>query len=478
MIPSWIVSLVTPVFEQLRRLLRPHSSSALEFVLPPTDMDDDFNKRSAPPPEEHIDLMCIWGIEFYTPSLVDRLEKNLHELHRSNVSTFRSSHHPVHWLRSLRRFRYSGGWTPLGPFAPQNESQADGPQRLPLTPPHVSAVHGHIASLSPSLIAVSMCFVLDESLSAVANASLRENRTSTWEPIENGKGLQDPRSQKQRDFDRIRLELQGGVHEWFEMHLPGVFTVGKAEVPTCQLITAKVARPYRQGDEKAPDWFSYQRIVGFEKGMDSWHLKDADGFVFDVPDNSSHSVFVANESDLPAFANRDQDRTRYETVAHANLSLSSMLRVWAMLPLMEHFTREVATSSVPFDEGPEHTLDVLKRGMVSSIDVAALSNELADEAREKGWLYEDASQFVRDSTFGDVDDDETLAKLLSYRIRNQAVWLREADRAARENALQYGTLLAAAENIRLQRSLKWFTIALFVLGLASIAVTLVAALLL
>ena len=150
-----------------------------------------------------------------------------------------------------------------------------------------------------------------------------------------------------------------------------------------------------------------------------------------------------------------------------------MLRVWAMLPLMEHLTREVATTSVPFDEGPERTLDMLRRGMLSRMDVAALSNELADEAREKRWLYEDASQFVRDPSRG--DDDENLAKLLSYRVRNQAIWLKEADGAARQNAAEYGTLLAAAENIRLQRSLKRYTIALTFLGIAAIAATVVAA---
>ena len=269
MVQSWIASIASLAAEHLHRLLDSFSSSAPEVQEPWSDWDDDLNKRSTPPPEEHIDLMCIWGIEFYTPSLIDDLERNLQELHQSNVSVFRSSHHPVRWLRSLRRFRYSGGWLPLGPFATQSASHTIGSQELPQAPPYVSSVHGHIAALSPSLIAVSMCFVLDESLSDLVNTSLREDRTSTWEPIEGGKGLQDPPAQKGRDFERTRLELQGGVHEWFETHLPGVFTGGKAEVPTCQLITAKVARPYRAGDEGAPDWFSYQRLLGLRK---EWNI--------------------------------------------------------------------------------------------------------------------------------------------------------------------------------------------------------------
>ena len=65
--------------------------------------------------------------------------------------------------------------------------------------------------------------------------------------------------------------------------------------------------------------------------------------------------------------------------------------------------------------------------------------------------------------------------MLDYLIKSQAAWLRETDRSAREHSAQYGTLLAAAENIRLQKSLKRLTWALTVLALLAIAMPVVAA---
>ena len=478
MISSFLASVRSLVSQRLRRLFsRPSDiyDQLDEDVF--RSHDAEMNERSSPPPEEHIDIRCIWGIEFYTPSHLDDLASRLQELGRHNVGPFRTRSDPVLWLHELSRSRYSGGWHPLGPFVENDGSSGSGSakEKALRLPPHVSYVHGYIAALSPSLVSISLCFRLDESLSTMINASLHEDRTTLQVTTDGGKSFQDPHTQKQNDFDKTRLELQEEIREWFEEYLPGVLVAGNVDIPTCELITAKVARPYKQRDTNAPDWWSYQRIVGFEGGMDSWRMETVDGLRFDTPRDSWHSLFVANESDLDALVDDRNGIPREASVGYMDLAMGAMLRAWAILPLMEHLTREVATTSAPSNDGPEQTLEALKKGMLSRMDIAALSNELADEKQQRMLMYMEASsQFTRLLPF-ERDEDDTLAKLLCYRITSQAAWLKVTDGAARESAVQYGALLAAVENIRLQKSVKRLTWALTWLGVAAIVATVVAA---
>lgn len=476
MFSSFVSSLCSRLPEQLRSVVRRPASPSY-----PVDedsfrgLDAEINERSTPPPEEHFDLRCIWGVEFYTPSYIDTLESSLVHLGWGTPVGLHTERDPILWLRGLRRHRYSSSWFSLGPLATEDgPSFLGGTRKVPELPPYVPYAQGHIAALSPSLVAVSLCFALDESLSTKINASLREDRTSFLEARADGYAIRDPRSQKLSNFEETRRELQGSIHEWFGRHLPGVFVSGNVDVPTCELITARVARPYIRGKGEAPKVDSYIRIVGFEESMDSWHTDKMRGLLFDIPRASSHPLFMSKDSDLEAVIRDGYGSPRPGSIAFMDQAVSSMLRAWAVLPLMEHLTREVATMSVPANDAPEQALDVLKRGMLSRIDIAALSSELADESRANRWIHQDASQFVRARPIHE-DRDDTLGKVLDYRIKSQAAWLKETDRSARANSEQYGTLLAAAENIRLQKSLKRLTWALTVLALLAIAMPVVAA---
>ena len=437
---------------------------------PRTGNDQEANSRSTPPPEEHIDLRCIWGFEFYTPSHMKALERSLSNLGWTASNDPGNRGDPIVWLRGLRGHRYGGSILNLGFLTTETpETVFMNTRAIPELPSGIAYAQGRIASITPSLVAIALCFALDDSLPTELNDILRKDRTSFWEPISGGYALHDPRSQKQQDIATLRAELQRQTYAWFKKYLPGVLTTESDELPTCELITATVARPYSFSNPAAPEWDSYQRLIGFEVGPDAWHSQDVHGLVFDNSDDSWHPHLVISESDLLSAVGDDYGPDRSGSVSFLNLDIASMLQVWAIRPLLEHLTKVVAAASTPAGRSPEKVLDLLRRGQLSRMDVAALSNELSDEARESAWVWAQASGFTRTEPIS--GKQRTLMEDLVYFVQRQSVWLKETDRSVRENSTQYGTLLAAVESIRLQKSIWRLTWLLSILAVVAVGMT-------
>lgn len=437
--------------------------------------DDEINKNSSPPPGEHIDVRCIWGIEFYTPSQMDALETNLRNLGWDDTDDPWLGNNPISWLRE-QRHRTSGSAIYLGLLTTAESPPLCAPTHtLSYLPPHVSYAHGWMSSLSPSLVAISLCFTLDEDVSDIINTSLCSDRKTILVPRGYGESIHDPYFQKRDDVARTRSELQGSVRDWFAKHLPGAFSSSSVALPTCELITARIARPYVHGDSSYPGMYSYLRSIGFVTGADSWRADSVAGLVLVLPRDSNHSHIAVNDADLDAALGSGYSQSRTGSVHYLDELMGLFLQSWAVLPLLDSYTTVISANSIPANNDPEHVLGSLEDGQLSRIDVAALSNELSDDSNDSMWILHDAPIFTRTFSLRD-GRDTSLDDDLRFVIRRRARWLKETDRAVRENASQYGTLLAAIENIRLQKSVNRLTRLLTLLGIVGTAAAVLAAL--
>lgn len=135
--------------------------------------------------------------------------------------------------------------------------------------------------------------------------------------------------------------------------------------------------------------------------------------------------------------------------------------------------RDSATFKPAHKHNPIRLLETLGNLISKSADIASVSSALARLADEKSsFLYEvETFKPARPEYF--KENDATLGDVLRENIGARALSLERTDRAVRDLLSQYGAILGARENIKLQRSvgrLTWFMVFLTIaiLGLTAV----------
>ena len=108
------------------------------------------------------------------------------------------------------------------------------------------------------------------------------------------------------------------------------------------------------------------------------------------------------------------------------------------------------------------TLDKLASNLSFSIDTVAVTSELQSFAEPESRVR------LLLSTFEPIEphwypEGYTLAESLCSAIARRASWIQEVDRSLRNQGTQYGAIVGAMENVRLQSHIKRLTILLTVL---------------
>ena len=120
--------------------------------------DHEINERTSLPDGEHVELSCIWGVEFYGPSHVDALTKSLEAL-ASGARQLSFDRDPVAWLRDLSSSRVNQAMLNLGILSTPGSDDILGSPQIDVTLPlEIEYAQAYLYVLSPSLIAVIVCF--------------------------------------------------------------------------------------------------------------------------------------------------------------------------------------------------------------------------------------------------------------------------------------------------------------------------------
>ena len=334
-------------------------------------------------------------------------------------------------------------------------------------PDGVEYCQASIAVITPSLVAVAVCFNFSPKKSRVLEDVLRKDRQPISKKTQRGWEHYLPPSQKSNDVREARKELVALAAAWFSENLPGIFSSGllDSKVPTCELLTFLNAEPIPNKTEDDPVAREYLMTLGVYWGTDSWFVTSRPGLKFNLP----HSVFFGppNHCVLTARQSEVGDAPHYVD----SQMMPGALCESAIFPLLAGYeygmrkVRDLVGSEPRRLKNPAKVLETIVAS--NSIDMTAVIAELASAPKEGLWLFKSTSRL--EPSYPALAEAESLNQLLHAVVRNVGLRAQQADRATNERLTQLGSLLGAVENARLQKRIAMLTWVLLLLGIVSLA---------
>ena len=461
-------------------LMGPHVKQDLEYY---SGDDPEENRNTSPPEGEFIDLKCLWAVEFYTPAHTDSLVNSFTKLGWDKEESTDGSRNPITWIHGLKRYHRGGAWMNLGLLIPNDaERQILGRHREVPLPPNVEYAQAGIHSLSPSLICIVVCFVFKEEPSGILDEALRADYATYATRTRTGWRYHTPTNQKKDAINQIRTDLSQLASKWFSQNLPGLFSSGllEGELPTCELMVTSTAVPFGPPNKSEKRPLGYRWLLGIDHSFGIWEYKGDIDLRLSFPSGGEgnpqyHAILAMKESTLEDYLARVPGIKSVQGFLYRlNLVVPNYLSVWAILPMLEGFTRHIreirdSTAQTPTRRrGSVKTLDILGNHLSYSIDIAAVAAELApglDATRQ----LQGSDGFMPHGE--DSEQGESLGRSLSQTIGDHAKWLLRTDESLRDQLTQYGSLLGALESVRVQKKVGFLTWVLVVFTLATVVMS-------
>ena len=376
------------------------------------------------------------------------------------------------WLSRTRRHG-DGGWKTLGFLvSPGADKDLPGMVRNGPLPDGVEYCQASIAVITPSLVAVAVCFTFTEERSAIFEDVLRKDRRPISKKTERGWEHYLPPSQKGNAIRQAREELVALAAAWFSENLPGIFSSGLmgSDVPTCELLTLRQAEPIPSKTDDDPVAREYLMMLGVYWGTDSWFVSSRPGLKFNLP----HSVFFgpANHCVLTARESEVGDAPHYVD----SQMMPGVLSEAAIFPLLTGYeyrirkVRDLVGSESSRLKNPAKVLETIVAS--DSIDMTAVISELASAPTGGLRLFRSTSRL--EPSYPALAEAESLNQLLHAVVKNVGLRVQQAERATNERLTQLGSLLGAVENARLQKRIAMLTWVLLLVGILSLAALLLA----
>ena len=429
--------------------------------------DPKENAETCPPDDEFIDLCCMWAVEFYTPAHVDKLLAGLRKMEIKNRSGIRPS--PISQIQEWRQRSHSNAWMDLGTIRPlgTDKSLLAGPLTGSFPPP-VQYATGGLFSLTSSLTCIVIGFVFEKDFSTQFDEALRKNRQTYSKPSGRGYTTYSPETQKTNHICQIRTEIAELAARWFRENLPGIFSSGILEgnLPTCEFVTLQKAEPFpiRSKDNTDPSAYHYLSILDMHSTFNAWRSENTPGLKFTDSQTKDrgpryHSILAIKKS--------DSDKS--VLIKHIDRQIQHLLSRWAIFPLLVGYSQHLNAIRDSFRsktrQNSVKTLQTLSHHVSYSVDIAAVTAELISYTQNHSWFGLNLGTFKPCNEKSSGSDDHTLTKGLCSAIEERATWLQKTDQSLRDHLTQYGSLLGAKENVRLQRTIRFLTGIILILTL-------------
>ncbi len=438
--------------------------------------DAENNKETTPPDNEVIDLGCIWAVEFYTPMHMNALLGGAARLGWEKQGLYSLSD-IEEWVNRSRWHPLGSGWHGLGTVHTSGINSLTKKQVHPdaLPPPKMAEVSGQMFSLTSSLACVVMKFIPVENMSTGFDTALRTDRKTYLTKLSDcSRMIHSPESQKASHVRQIRAEAKENIATWFSANLPGLFSSGllEGEIPTCELVTMRQVEPFPNTRSSA----SYLRLLDLDSNINVWSSVELPSLKFSLSLRRPvapkyHSVFAIKTED-----HDDEEITDFKSCSLSradivfvnNVVANGLLGWWAFLPMLEGFGKRLSATLQSPVLKPDSVKDSvtelreLAQHVSYSIETNAIANEvqfLSDNQFPVGQRLDDFVPTLE----GFFPDGFTLENHLCSLIAERAAWIQRIDSSLRAHGTQYGALVGAMENVRLQRQIKYFTIVLTIL---------------
>ncbi len=331
-------------------------------------------------------------------------------------------------------------------------------------------------SITPSLICVVVGFVFEDDLSEEFDMALRTDRhTYTTHDADGSESIHLPEFQKTHHICNIRKRLKGSAATWFKDNIPGLFSDGlpESDMPTCEFVTLRGTEPFPSRTDSEHNVPEYLNLLDMGHNYNVWQSKRIPALKFrpqsamrGMPPN--HSVVAIREKASIDRSNSDYGGQEMQDIlAYVDTTFPSLLSVWGILPLLERYTqhvREVRDSAMLRPTARRNTIDVLETlqcHISNGVDIAAVASELVVGSESRiPFPHFDESFVYWNNRQG---EEQILRKELNDAIGMRSNWLQQTERSIRDHLTQFGTVLGAAENVRVQSRIKYLTWVLVIL---------------
>ena len=384
----------------------------------------------------------------------------------------------MEWVRQNRSCTLGGGWFNLGMITRSGKEYSWYDARTASLPDGVDYAEGAIITLTSSLTCVIIFFVYRNSIAAQFQLATDTPRKTFAEPKGRLFSIHSPRSQKESAVETTRTQARLEAWKWFRRHLPGVFCSESAmpnKFPTSELVTTELAQPFPIKNEY-DGTHGFLDVLGLNHCFETWTQDSTPSlrFATRIRGDSFHAKVAVKVKALQAVAKSHAfGEERSGWLYYADDTLQRTLSRWGLVALLALLQKRVnalrdSTSFRP--EGRKKTLSTLtKLSEVEfrGLDVGAISVELQAFA-EQPWFAADVPDFK--PLDGSGLWGNSFLGGISARVIEEAKWLQRADEQVRRALSQQGNLIAARENIRLQRRVEALTAVTALLTLIAILV--------
>ncbi len=439
------------------------------------------NEETKPPPDEQINLHCVWAVEFYTPRHFDDLQKNLSKLDEALAPSQRREPTLNQWLERSQRHPFSQEWTDLGLLKPPGvRFPTAGRDRTVELPSGVAYAEGSICSVSPRIKYVVIRFVLDPGFSATFHTELSTYRSTeiTYTPY--GASIKSPDLVKRERIDQTRIRLSRNATVWFSQHLPGLFTdrLGTNPIPICEYIKFNTAEPFPERDPQTPPPPRYLRTMGLEHAFIAWRSPSDPRIKFatnristDLPHHHCTVTFTQSPGQGQQKPAEPEDPwTGPDYIV--DKTMENVLPNWAALAMLEQYEERLNTirnEQIHSNTGsrrPVADLEALGRTLTWTADLEGVVDDICEI-----WQREPGYDLIGKPAWRNDAAPSHLSSDLNMMVKERSQRVKTTLQQVRQEILHLRETISISASIRLQRTMKWLAICSVLLAGTGIALT-------
>lgn len=432
--------------------------------------DPEENLQVSPPDNEHVDVLCYWGLEYYTPNHIEKLISSVRRL--GWVDDDRGPNRDVAtWLRQARSRTFSGGWTNVGTLKRAGDQDFWGLTRSAPLPAGVRYGQAYLFDLTPSLTCMAIKFVFDDRTKKSYEAILRTSHATILRPTRNGHTILSPRFRKPEEIAKERERLARSVSAWFRKNAPGIFSRSSDFCPTCEFMYLGSQEPFP--DDKSDRSRDYLTSLGIRYESNAWKSQDIPGLRFAWPIKAGrsdyHAILAASETTLSAVDMKycgDDVPGKY--LAYFSQYFEEILVRWGTLELVSLMERRLAnvrdtTRFSSLHRDPLRIIRELRQATAESVDAASVAPELGRFGKTDRLWGSSWQKFMPVREPFPNEEQWSLQRGILDNLRRRSKALLKADRRIKDLLIQQGSLTSAYENVRLQRWVAVLTVIILVL---------------
>ena len=453
------------------------------------DRGDNLDTRI--PEGEQVRLPVIWLTELYTPTTLTGLLEGLPRLMAKARYQHLDRGDLVEWVQGTRR-QGGGSWRILPIVRPSGGPHSPGDIEDVL-PVGITSVTWGIYTLTSTVTAVTAAFHLQEDRAEELQCIVNEDVSTRASVLpDGGYQISDVRWQKQQSADRWRDSLRSDAAGWLADRLPGSFhRLVPGQLLTIELLLTEKQRPWDEpisGPGGTRGWMQVLDLVG---RVGYWQCTSVPGLRLRGRrihrwDRSRRNVLTlaALRDEFLGTGSRDQDASgaQDEAIYSLHSRVIPFANREALTALLQELDEQLAStrdlSERATSQRSAKALTQVQQQLISTgLDGQIVAADIAGYARDKErWRYDvlDFTHVVPPALIAAGTQPLPLTEVLRHGQIERGTAVARAEADLRDLINSSAQLSAAAENIRLQRSVRWLAIVSLIVAIVAAAATVAA----